>query len=296
MIAAVLTVATLTLAGTGLLIWATRALKADPTPLVDAIDELLPQSQCAKCGYPGCRPYANAIAAGAPINLCPPGGEPLITSLADLLGRSVTTLDPGLAPETAQVVRIDENRCIGCALCLPACPVDAIVGAPRYLHTVISEACTGCELCLPPCPVDCFTIEPRLHTPAPARPSAGLPCIGCGDCINACPKGLRPDLLHRGTTRGDWAGLIDAGLDACIVCGACNTACPSQLPLAESFRWARTEQRHRRQARHRAQLAKARVEAHEARELARKSAANEQREARRRRIKAHAGHSWSGKA
>lgn len=163
MIAAVLTIGGLTLAGSALLIWAARYLAPDSEPLVDLIDQALPQSQCAKCGYPGCRPYAEAIASGAPINLCPPGGEQLIETLANLLGQEVTALDVRLESESTQIARINETLCIGCALCLPACPVDAIVGAPRFMHTVISEACTGCELCLPPCPVDCITIEPTQH-------------------------------------------------------------------------------------------------------------------------------------
>jgi Na+-translocating ferredoxin:NAD+ oxidoreductase subunit B len=117
----------------------------------DAIDALLPQTQCGQCGHAGCRPYAEAIAAGAaPVNQCPPGGDETIAALA-------LNTTHGLAAPPAVAV-IDENTCIGCTLCLPACPVDAIVGARQMMHTVISAECTGCGLCLPPCPVDCITI------------------------------------------------------------------------------------------------------------------------------------------
>ena len=127
----------------------------------DAIDALLPQHQCQRCGYAGCRPYAEAIANGeADINRCPPGGEPVLQSLAQLTGRSplppATDVEPRMP---AQVARIDAERCIGCTKCLPACPVDAIVGAGKLLHEVIDAACTGCGLCIPPCPVDCITLE-----------------------------------------------------------------------------------------------------------------------------------------
>jgi Na+-translocating ferredoxin:NAD+ oxidoreductase subunit B len=136
---------------------------------VDAIDALLPQTQCGQCDYAGCRPYAEAIASGkAPINQCPPGGDEVIAELAALLNAPVVLLNAahGVAAAPAVAV-IDESVCIGCALCLPACPVDAIVGARKLMHTVIAAECTGCGLCLPPCPVDCITIvatgAPRDH-------------------------------------------------------------------------------------------------------------------------------------
>ncbi len=126
--------------------------------LVDAIDALLPQTQCTKCGYNGCHPYAQAVARGdADINQCPPGGASGIRKLARLLGREQKPLNPSNGMETLRAAAlIDESRCIGCMLCIKACPVDAIVGAAKRMHTVLTASCTGCELCLPPCPVDCI--------------------------------------------------------------------------------------------------------------------------------------------
>lgn len=126
------------------------------------IDALLPQTQCTRCGYNGCRPYAAAIAAGdAEINRCPPGGTATIHALAQLLGQEFRSLNPANGVEgPASVAWIDESRCIGCARCLPPCPVDAIVGAAKFMHTVIAEVCTGCELCIAPCPVDCIEMRP----------------------------------------------------------------------------------------------------------------------------------------
>jgi electron transport complex protein RnfB len=130
--------------------------------LAARIDDLLPQTQCTRCGYAGCRPYAEAIARGeAPINQCPPGGKATIEALARLLDRATLDLNPAHGVEAAaRVAHIDESRCIGCARCLAPCPVDAIVGAPKYMHTVLADRCTGCELCLPPCPVDCIEMRP----------------------------------------------------------------------------------------------------------------------------------------
>ena len=138
------------------------------------IDALLPQTQCTRCGYSGCRPYAEAIAAGsAQINQCPPGGTATVAALAALLDRPPLPLNPanGLAGPPL-VAQIDEDACIGCARCLPPCPVDAIVGARKQMHTVVLALCTGCELCVAPCPVDCILMVPRAALaaapPAPA--------------------------------------------------------------------------------------------------------------------------------
>jgi electron transport complex protein RnfB len=139
--------------------------------LADRVDELLPQTQCTKCGYDGCRPYAEAIARGeAKINQCPPGGAQGIAKLAALIGRPVVPLDRAHGEEKPLAAAlIDEQWCIGCTLCIQACPVDAIVGAPKRMHAVLLEQCTGCELCVAPCPVDCIAMIEReeLHRRAP---------------------------------------------------------------------------------------------------------------------------------
>ena len=128
--------------------------------LAEQIDALLPQTQCTKCGYEGCRPYADAIVAGeANINQCPPGGSAGIAALAERLHRVPLPLNPANGIERALTVAvIDESRCIGCTLCIPACPVDAIIGASKRMHSVIASHCTGCDLCLAPCPMDCISM------------------------------------------------------------------------------------------------------------------------------------------
>jgi len=155
--------AILTLLALGLLFglglgWASMRFRVEADPVVEQIDALLPQTQCGQCSFPGCRPYAEAIAVGtADINQCPPGGDAGIKALADLLGREPKPLNPDNGLEKPRAVAvIDEEACIGCTLCIQACPVDAIVGASKQMHTVIGPECTGCDLCLPPCPVDCI--------------------------------------------------------------------------------------------------------------------------------------------
>ncbi len=137
--------------------FASIKFKVEGDPLVEKIDAILPQTQCGQCGYPGCKPYAEAIANGEEINKCPPGGMEGVQRLADLLGREVKALDAEEKPKAIAI--IDENTCIGCTLCIQACPVDAIVGAAKQMHTIIEAQCTGCELCLPPCPVECIRME-----------------------------------------------------------------------------------------------------------------------------------------
>jgi Na+-translocating ferredoxin:NAD+ oxidoreductase subunit B len=131
------------------------------TALAERIDAALPQTQCTRCGYPDCKHYAQAIAAGeAPINQCPPGGSEGITRLSAITGHAVIPLNPVNGIEGARKLAIiDEAWCIGCTLCIKACPVDCIIGAPKLMHTVIESLCTGCELCIPVCPVDCISLE-----------------------------------------------------------------------------------------------------------------------------------------
>ncbi|VVQ02408.1 Electron transport complex subunit RsxB [Pseudomonas fluorescens] len=128
--------------------------------LIQRIDALLPQTQCGKCGHPGCKPYAEGIAAGEPINKCPPGGNETIGALAELLNVPVLELDVSRGSAPAQIAYIREAECIGCTKCIQACPVDAIVGAAKLMHTVIIDECTGCDLCVAPCPVDCIEMRP----------------------------------------------------------------------------------------------------------------------------------------
>ncbi|MFE8069457.1 electron transport complex subunit RsxB [Marinobacteraceae bacterium S3BR75-40.1] len=151
----------LALAFGALLGFASVRFRVEGNPLVDQIDALLPQTQCGQCGHPGCRPYAEAIAAGEAINKCPPGGEATIQALADLLDVEPEPLDAEHGVETEKrVAVIREDECIGCTKCIQACPVDAILGAAKHMHTVIESECTGCDLCVDPCPVDCIDMVP----------------------------------------------------------------------------------------------------------------------------------------
>ncbi|GGC22713.1 electron transport complex subunit RsxB [Pseudoduganella buxea] len=138
----------------------------EPHTLADRIEDVLPQTQCTKCGYAGCRPYAEAIAAGdAPINQCPPGGQEGILRLSRVTGHAVIPLNPINGLERPRAVAfIDEALCIGCTLCIQACPVDAIAGAAKQMHAIIPELCTGCDLCVKPCPVDCIVMYPVTET------------------------------------------------------------------------------------------------------------------------------------
>ncbi len=145
--------------------YAAIKFKVESDPLVDQIDEILPQTQCGQCGYPGCRPYAEAIANGDDINKCPPGGEATIKDLASLMGVEAKALDAAHGEEDVKKVAfIREDECIGCTKCIQACPVDAILGAAKQMHTVIEDECTGCDLCVDPCPVDCIDMIPVSET------------------------------------------------------------------------------------------------------------------------------------
>jgi electron transport complex protein RnfB len=158
MISAILIILSIT-AFIGLVLgYASIKLKTDGDPIIDKIDKILPQTQCGQCGYPGCKPYATAIANGeADINQCPPGGDDGVHKLADLLGIEYKPLNAEHGEtKPKSIAIIDESTCIGCTLCIQACPVDAIIGAAKQMHTIVEKECTGCELCLPPCPVDCI--------------------------------------------------------------------------------------------------------------------------------------------
>jgi electron transport complex protein RnfB len=144
--------------------FASIRFKVEADPIVEQINAILPQTQCGQCGYPGCRPYAEAIANGDDINKCPPGGQATIEKLADLMG--VEVQDSAHEKENIKTVAfIHEDMCIGCTKCIQACPVDAIVGGTKSMHTVIKDECTGCDLCVAPCPTDCIEMIPVKDTP-----------------------------------------------------------------------------------------------------------------------------------
>ena len=180
---------------------------ADKTPgsqeLADSIDDLLPQTQCRRCGYASCREYAAALAAGqSELNRCPPGGDTTITALARVLHCEPKPLNPACGHEGPWVVaRIDEGACIGCTLCIRACPVDAILGAAKRMHTVIESECTGCELCLDPCPVDCIMLEPMqlcaANDSGRASDGAGAPSIALARWMHSRAAHARERFLAR---------------------------------------------------------------------------------------------------
>ncbi len=161
-LAALVALVGLSLVFGALLGFAAEKFKIEGDPVIDQIDELLPQTQCGQCGFPGCRPYAESIAGGDAINKCPPGGQTTINAIANLLDVPAPTLDEehGEATDTKTVAYIREDECIGCTKCIQACPVDAILGAAKLMHTVIADECTGCDLCVEPCPVDCIDMLP----------------------------------------------------------------------------------------------------------------------------------------
>jgi electron transport complex protein RnfB len=214
-------------------------LEPKTTSLITLINSQLPQTQCAQCSYPGCKPYAEAIANGEAINRCPPGGEQTITALANLLGREPLALNDECGEFTPPMLAvIREEECIGCTLCIAACPVDAIVGAHQLMHTVIAADCTGCDLCRDPCPVDCIDLVeiPDEEALSDFREHS-IPCINCGQCSEACPRNLQPQMLYWFRENRDQTHALN--LDSCIVCGLCDNVCPSEIPLTHTFRVAK---------------------------------------------------------
>ncbi|MEZ5652255.1 MAG: RnfABCDGE type electron transport complex subunit B [Burkholderiaceae bacterium] len=184
----------------------------DPDALVERVDALLPQTQCTRCGYPSCADYARAmVTEGVPINRCPPGGDEGMRALADLLGRPGTTLDPDCgAPGPRLLAFIESDDCIGCTKCIRACPLDAIIGGPKAMHTVIPALCSGCELCVPPCPTDCIRIV-ALDTPW-SDDDARLARERFGRRRRRLERERRDDLLrHERELSGKRASLVAPG-------------------------------------------------------------------------------------
>ena len=256
--------------GLGLLLgYAAQTFKVQGDPLAEKIENLLPQTQCAQCGFLGCKPYAAAIAKGeADINQCPPGGEETVIALANLLGKDPKPLNRTFGEtKPKSVAVIIEADCIGCAKCIPACPVDAILGANKLMHTVIASQCTGCELCIAPCPVDCIVMQPvpeKTISVASRFESnlerVALPCIRCGECAVVCPINLLPQQLFWYSESDHFEQLQAYDLAACIECGKCDGVCPSQIPLVQHFRDAKYKIDLKNQRAEEAYLAKLRYE------------------------------------
>ena len=218
--------------------------------LAERIEQLLPQTQCTACGHAGCRPFAEALAAGlAPVDGCTPGGLPLMRRLQAITRQPVEVSGNALTltalPVPVRAV-IRERDCIGCTKCIAPCPVDAIFGAPKQLHSVLTDRCTGCGLCLPPCPVDCIELEPaQIAVTWPVADSAAAvairtgadisACTDCGDCAAACPCALAPASLARALASGELVAAESLGLSRCTGCGRCAEVCAERIPLADYF-------------------------------------------------------------
>ncbi|MDP6472022.1 MAG: RnfABCDGE type electron transport complex subunit B [Pseudomonadales bacterium] len=277
LISALLTLGGLGLAAGTALTLASKRLPESPDEVANAVNALLPQTQCAQCGYPGCKPYAEAVAHGEAIDFCPPGGEDTHANLARLLGKLPGTRLPA---SRALKARIMEPQCIGCALCINACPVDAIVGAQQLMHTVLDEQCMGCELCVPVCPMGCIElIEVRTIEPQEPRWDSTA-CIQCGRCAPVCPPGLDPAALLWEVRASRYESAAQARLEDCIDCNRCDRVCPSAIPLTQVLANGKRELFLHRQTRERAARSQARYEARAAR-LAGEAAASAARRAAR---------------
>lgn len=271
-----------------LLGYAAQKFRVSSSPLVEQINTLLPQTQCAQCGYPGCKPYAEAITTGEAINLCPPGGEDTIIALANLLDMEPLSLksqdeQAQNNTDTPKVALIREEECIGCTFCIQACPVDAILGGPQQMHSVIASECTGCELCVAPCPVDCIDIMP-LSEPAPKTlPEKSLSeqaCIRCGLCVDVCPVDLLPQQLFWYSQGKAYEKAKQHRLLDCIECGLCHAVCPSHIPLVQYYQAAKSAIHEQDLKHQQAQLVRQRFEFREQRLAKEEALAEARRHAR----------------
>ena len=251
--------------------YAAKHLSPADDALVSAVNAVLPQTQCAQCGYPGCKPYAQAIVKdNAPIDQCPPGGATTVFALSRLLGRELSNTKP-ITDETPRIARIREDDCIGCTLCINACPVDAIVGAHECMHSVIDQYCTGCELCVSPCPVDCIEmIEIKRTSAATKTTETEMACIHCDRCNDICPVDLVAHDLYQLIRISDLDIAMRNGLSDCILCGSCNAVCPSHIPLSQIYRHAKYRYKDISEQRKQALQAQSRYETRNARLLQQK--------------------------